>query len=439
MSYRTHRRAVVALFAAASLSLAGCSAGSLGSSGSDEGVTSIVFLVDNADPSVQLADAVVKAFEASHPDVSVDVQTRPGGTDGDNLVKTRLSTGSMNEVFLYNSGSLLQQIAPAKNLAPLTDEKFLSRVDKDFLPQVSAGSDAFGVPFGTSFAGGVLYNKKVYSDLGLAVPKTWQEFIANSEAIKAAGIAPVIQTYKETWTSQLLVLGDYHNVAATNPQFAEQYTANQAKFATTPAALAGFQHLQQVHDMGLMNDDFASAGFNDGVQMLADGTGAQYPMLTAAISTVASLAPDALDEIGFFALPGDDAATNGMTTWFPNALYIPASTSGAKLDAAKEFLDFVVTPEGCDAQSKGGTPTGPYLVEGCTLPTDVPEAVNDVQAYFDDDAQSPALEFLSPVKGPSLEQITVEVGSGIRSAEDGAALYDQDVQKQAQQLGLPGW
>ena len=51
----------------------------------------------------------------------------------------------------------------------------------------------------------------------------------------------------------------------------------------------------------------------------------------------------------------------------------------------------------------------------------------------------PALEFLSPIKGPALERFTVEVGSGLRSAEDGAALYDQDVEKQAKQLGIPGW
>jgi raffinose/stachyose/melibiose transport system substrate-binding protein len=31
------------------------------------------------------------------------------------------------------------------------------------------------------------------------------------------------------------------------------------------------------------------------------------------------------------------------------------------------------------------------------------------------------------------------VGSGIRSAAEGAALYDEDVKKQALQLGLPGW
>ena len=54
-------------------------------------------------------------------------------------------------------------------------------------------------------------------------------------------------------------------------------------------------------------------------------------------------------------------------------------------------------------------------------------------------AASPALEFLSPVKGPSLEQITVAVGSGLTSAEEGAKQYDADVEKQAKQLGLPGW
>ena len=62
-----------------------------------------------------------------------------------------------------------------------------------------------------------------------------------------------------------------------------------------------------------------------------------------------------------------------------------------------------------------------------------------MQPYFDSGDTALALEFLSPVKGPALEQITVEVGSGIRPAADGAALYDEDVKKQAQQLGLEGW
>ena len=62
----------------------------------------------------------------------------------------------------------------------------------------------------------------------------------NNEAIKKAGIAPVIQSYGETWTSQLFVLGDFHNVEAQVPDFAAEYTAGKMKYANTPAALAGF-------------------------------------------------------------------------------------------------------------------------------------------------------------------------------------------------------
>ena len=82
---------------------------------------------------------------------------------------------------------------------------------------------------------------------------------------------------------------------------------------------------------------------------------------------------------------------------------------------------------------------GPFMVNGCELPADVPAAIKDVTNYVDEKKVTPALEFSSPVKGPALEQITVEVGSGIRPAQDGAELYDQDVEKQAQQLGLEGW
>jgi raffinose/stachyose/melibiose transport system substrate-binding protein len=94
---------------------------------------------------------------------------------------------------------------------------------------------------------------------------------------------------------------------------------------------------------------------------------------------------------------------------------------------------------GADAYSKGTPPTGPYLIKGATLPADAPAVAKDIQAYIDAKTVAPALEFLSPVKGPSLEQITVAVGTGQTPPEKGAAQYDADVTKEAKQLGLPGW
>ncbi|MBB4910995.1 ABC transporter substrate-binding protein [Actinophytocola algeriensis] len=433
------RRTVLAAALGTALAITACSPGDLGSSDS-EGRTTITFLVDNSDASVRPAEGLAEAFMADHPDVVIEVEVRPQGGEGDNVVKTRLSTGDMADMFLYNSGSLLQALKPRETLLPLNDEPFVDRLDETFTPTVSSGDRIFGAPFGAAVGGGVLYNRAVYDRIGLAVPKTWTEFMANNAKIKAAGVAPVVQTYQDTWTSQLWVLADFHNVAAAEPDFADRYTANQTSYATSPAALQGFRHLQEIHDAGYLNADFAAQKYEDGLEELATGKGAHYPILTFVIGTLETNNPGEVDDVGLFAVPGADAAENGLTVWLPGGVYVPTTTEGAELAAVKEFLDFVASPAGCDVQTKAYAPTGPYVVDGCELPADLPRAIQDMLPYFDTDgARTPALEFVSPVKGPALEQITVEVGSGIRSAEDGAALYDRDVAKQAKQLGLPGW
>ncbi len=171
--------------------------------------------------------------------------------------------------------------------------------------------------------------------------------------------------------------------------------------------------------------------------MLLDGEIAQYPMLTFALSSLAALDPEKVQDIGFFAQPGPDAETNGMTLWMPAGAYIAATTD--HVDEAKEFLAFIASVEGTEAMTAAAAPGGPYLIEGASLPDDALPAVKDVEAYIDSGKVTPALEFLSPIKGPKLEHLTVEVGSGLRTAADAAALYDEDVEKQAQQLGLEGW
>jgi raffinose/stachyose/melibiose transport system substrate-binding protein len=435
--------ALVALAAASTLFAAGCSAGSLGSSSGEgsAGATTITLLTGAEDADVASAKAVIDAFTAANPNITIKHDTRPAGSEGDNLVKTRLATGDMAEVFIYNNGSLLQAIKPEQNLTPLDDQPWAGQLDQTFADS-SKGSDGklYGGPYGTAFGGGVLYNIPVYKKLNLQIPKTWDEFMKNNEAIKKAGIDPVEQTYGQTWTSQLFVLGDYHNVEAAVPDFAAKYTAGELKYATTPAALAGFQHIQDVKDAGYFNKDFASAKLNDGVKAVATGTAAHYPQLGQTANNIENVSPGKSNDVGFFALPGPDAATNGMTVWPGTAaMYIPKSVEGDKLEAAKKLIAFAATKEGCDAYSTGSPPQGPYLSKACQLPAEVSQVAKDTQAYFESGKASPALEFKSPIKGPALEQICIQVGTGQVDAKKGAELYDQDVKKQAQQLGLPGW
>jgi raffinose/stachyose/melibiose transport system substrate-binding protein len=438
MSFRPLRRAAVAAVAGAAASaliLTGCSASDTGSDGS----VTISYMVDNGKASTAAAEALISEFQSKNPNIKVDLETRPAGAEGDNLIKTKLATGDMNDVFLYNTGSLLKALDPDSNLADVSGESWTSKLDDDFKKVASTDKGLYGAPWGPSLAGAIIYNKDIYAELGLQVPKTWAEYMANNQKILDSGkAAPIAQTYGATWSSQVPVLGDFYNVQTKDPGFAEKYTANKTKFSD-PAAVTGFQHLEDGFKAGYYNKDYASATYDDGIKMIAKGEAAHYPILTFAASALTVNYPDAVKKVGLFPIPGDSADQNGLTVWMPSGVFIPKSTEGAKLDASKKFLDFLTTPEACKVMSEKISPTGPFVVEGCELPADVPTIVSDMQPYFDEGKTKLALEFLSPIKGPALEQITVAVGSGITSAKDGAAQYDEDVKKQAKQLGLEGW
>ena len=168
----------------------------------------LTYMVGDVETDQLIAHALVDAYVKEHPNVTIELENRPGGSEGDNVIKTRLATGDMTDLFSYNAGSLIQALNPTSTLVDLTDEPFMANVDDAFKQTVSQNGRVFGTPDQTAMGGGILYNKKIYEDLGLSVPKTWEEFAANNEKIKEAGIAPVIATYGDTWTSQLFVLAD---------------------------------------------------------------------------------------------------------------------------------------------------------------------------------------------------------------------------------------
>ena len=421
---------------AASGSAVGSTAASTGTTSGGAPVT-LTWLIDDSQTTRDQADALIAAYTAKNPNVTINVETRPGGTEGDNLVKTRLATGEMSDLFSYNSGSLLQALQPANTLVDLSQESFVANIDPTVIPPLSQNGQLFGVPTGTGTGGGIMYNKKVYEELGLSVPKTWAEFQANNEKVKAAGKTPVLATYGDTWTSQLFVLADYYNVQQAVPTFAEDYTANKIKYASTPAALKGFEYLQEGNQKGWYQQDYATMKFEQGLKLLADGEAAHYPLLSFVVPALAANAPDKINDIGFFGIPGTDAAKHGATIWLPGGTYIPKTSQN--IDAAKDFLAFIASTEGVDVISAKVPPTGPYFIKGATLPDNVLPVVKDLAAYTDAGNATPALEFFSPVKGPNLEQLCVAVGSGQMTPQEAAANYDEDVKKQAQQLGLPGW
>jgi raffinose/stachyose/melibiose transport system substrate-binding protein len=437
MSVRTHRRVSAALGTGLVAALAACSGGG---GGSEEGekVTLEWFMGAGVPDDIATAEQLAEDFNAANPDIEVVIDASgPEGTELDNAIKTRLSTGDMADLFWYNSGALMLALNPDQQLLNVGDEPWLVDLNEAYRGTISTENGAYGAPVGSAMGGGFFYNVQVYEDLGLEVPTTWDAFMENNAAIEAAGVDPVIQSYGDTWTSQMVTLADFYNVYEANPDFGDELTANEVSFADTPAALASFEKLEDLSTAGYFNEDYPTLLLDQALAKLANGEGAHYPMLTFAQATITENFPDQADDVGFFPVPGDSADANGLTTWMPSSVYAPAYTEHP--DEVKQFMAFVASPDGCDAITTARGVTGPYVVNGCEISGDVSRIVSDMLPYVEDGATAPALEFLSPVKGPNLQSITVELGSGITTAEQAAAAYDSDNAAQAQQLGLEGW
>ena len=404
-----------------------------------QAATEITFQTWNSQDSQDKWNAMTAAFMKANPDIIVKTNFVPGGVEGDALVKSQLASGTMTDVFAYNVGALMQAIDPVRNLVNLKNEPWMSSVNSGFIPSATgADGGVYAAPFGTAMGGGILYNKRIYSKLGLQIPLTWKDFMANNAKIKKAGITPVISSWKDSWTAQLFVLGDHFNVAAAMPGFEDKFTANKIVLAKNPATLAGFQHLEEVRKAGYYNKDVAATTFAKALEYLALGKGAHYPMLSAGIDTIVANFPTKASDIGFMAQPGTNAKSNGVTVWMPSGVYIAKTTKN--LEAAKKFVAWTVSKESFQVQNKVVPPSGPYFIKGAPVSGNLTAVFTDLYNYMQGKGTSyPALEFLTPVKGPNLSQICVEIGSGQKNALQGAQSYQKDLQKQSQQLGLAGW
>ena len=397
--------------------------------------TTISWLTDAGPVGVKQAKEIVAAFQKANPTIKVTIRTRPGGSEADNLVKTKLATGTMEDVFNYNSGSLLAAINPAKTVVDLSKEAFWNNVYPSYKPAVTVSGKQYGAPFGTAMVGGIYYNVAVLSKAGVtSTPKTWAAFIDAAKKVKASGVDAICGSFADSWTGQLLLLSDYYNVQAANKNFAADYTANKAKYAYTPAALAGFTKLEETGKLGLYNSDAATSKYSEMGAKLGNGKCGFYPMLTFFTNDIPA---ELRNNVGFMAQPGTSAANVGLTTWMPSAMYVAKNSK--KVAAAKKFVAFVASKGGTDAFVKANGYSGPFLTKDqSAAPTNVPLPTKNLSALIKGKT-APALEYISPIKGPNLPNITVQVLTGQISAKQGAALYDQDVVAQAQQLGLKGW
>ena len=381
-----------------------------------------------------VSDSLVALAEAIERDLGIhtEFETYSFNTPRNSILQVRLASRNMPDIFFYQIGSLMYVINPAENVVDLTDEAFAKVLAEPYIEAASIDGKLYSIP-GT-FSANIyvwLYNRQIYNDMGLEPPATWDDFMENCKKIESAGITPITAPYQDEWRSQLIFLNDAYNLMSVEPDFPAMLTANKARYSTTAPALRSFEKLAEAGRY--YDDDYLTLSTTEALRRLLDGEAAHMLYSFRTLDDTMPTGEPITDYIGFFSQPGDDPDDAGITVWMPDSYYIYKNSPNVEI--AKQWLAYYLSPERIDAGNSSST----KLVIDAKSTSDPSDSDIYLAQCIRDGKYVPAIEFKSPLKGSNCIQICMNVTSGLYDALSGAKAYDQDIERTAIQLGLPGW
>ena len=289
----TSRRRIATLavssIAALSLGLAGCSVGEIGGdTGATEGQTAITYLFgDSGGTGVPFAEAMTTKFNEMNPDIKVSSRPSRAAPRATTSSRPGSPPARWPDVFRYNSGSLFQALNPDQNLVPL-DRRGLGRgpagrVQDGGQHRRTASTARRSAP---RWAAASSTTRRSTTSSGCRSrrpgPSSWPTTRRSRPPARSTPIADLRRHLDQPAVRARRLRQRGRAGCRTSPS---DYTANKRKYADQPA-LQGFENQQDVFEAGYLNEDFASATFDDGVKAVATGKAAHYPMLTFAISAI---------------------------------------------------------------------------------------------------------------------------------------------------------
>ena len=151
-----------------------------------------------------LFDKILARFEELHPDIKVvELATSASTAAYRSWITTQFAAGTPPDVFLSAWPSQIKELAEAGVLLPLDDlwkkygwGKYYTPIWKDLY---TFGGHPYGVVFIASGWSMIWYTISQFKELGLAPPRTWEEFLRVCDKFKAAGIPPIITGGKDAW------------------------------------------------------------------------------------------------------------------------------------------------------------------------------------------------------------------------------------------------
>ncbi len=330
---------IVALGAAAALTLAGCASG--GSGASEEGAEIRVWLVGTDTPDAA-RDYLVETFEEEHPGSTLVIEEQSWDGLVDRLTTSLSGSDSPDVVEVGNTQA--SAFTSAGAFLDLT-EYYDQLGGDDLLPGfVEAGSydgKFYAAPL-YSGARLVFYKKDALAASGLSVPTTLDEYIANGEKLAADNPGKSgIWWPGQDWYNALPYI--WENGGEVAVPDGDGWDAQ----LSSDESIAGLEQVQQVMTEASLapkdgNETNPQVGFCDGTTLqLSAPSWVKWSILAPADAETPGC-PDQEANLGVYALPGKDG---GAAQVFAGGSNIGISAKSQHPELALDALEIILSDE----------------------------------------------------------------------------------------------
>jgi raffinose/stachyose/melibiose transport system substrate-binding protein len=299
----------------------------------------------NGDPEAKAFDEIFANF-AKQTGNTVNQQILPDVNEYENIIKTRFATNDPPDIFYFFTGpNEYTTLQAEKNLVEFSKEDLLKNLSSAVRDFYTVNGKIYGIPWGTYNAMGVMYNKDVFSKVGVQPPTNYADFLAICEKIKKAGITPIYEAGKTGWPVQIFSLAGFQTFVLPTISGADgvaKLGANQLRIKDIPAIKDVFERQVALKTKGYFNKDLAAGTYELQQDAIATGKAAMAFQADWMLPSIAAKYPDAVDKIGFFSLPSDNDA--GLPSLYPPK-QLMVSKTGKHVEAALALLRFMTTAD----------------------------------------------------------------------------------------------
>lgn len=278
-------------------------------------------------------EKAIAAFNEQYPAITIDFQPYES-TEYNTILTNALVSGSGPDIIQLRPYSGATTIADNDYLLPLDEIAGLGSFNEQYL-DAARGSDGkvYGVPLSLN-SGVIFYNKKLFDELGLEEPTTYEELLEVCQALQAEGITPIAQSGRAAY-----LLSMTHAVIAPTAYGGNAFVEGGMDLKN-PSFVESIERMQELAEF--FPEDFIAIEDDAAQSLLYTEQAAMYINGDYRLATFESTAPD----MEFGVIPGlaeEPGGTPMVTTWVDGSYAAVKNTEHP--EEVMLFMEFLASKE----------------------------------------------------------------------------------------------